>query len=109
MKRRYKTITINEVDFTLDTKETVKNPVIFYKSVYDVYNKCSPTKKSIWESWASWFRETNSHMFGVTSHNSHFFTISGCVTWVDEETKELTEYYLVITSSNNKAWRVERD
>ena len=106
--RRYTSININGENFELDTKEIVKNPIVFYKSVYDVYGRCSSTKQSIWESWASWFNDCNSHMYGVTSHNCNFFTISGCVTWIDEETKEPVEYYLVITASHNRAWRVER-
>lgn len=108
MKKRYTTITINGKNFELDTKETVKNPIIFYKSVYDVYSRCSRTKEDIWEHWAYWFNECNSHMYGVTSHNSNFFTISGCVTWIDEETGEAVEYFLVITAAHNRAWRVER-
>ncbi len=107
--RHYASININGENFELDTKETVKNPIVFYKSVYDVYGRCSSAKQSIWESWSRWFNECNSHMYGVTSHNCNFFTISGCVTWIDEETKEPAEYYLVITASHNRAWRVERD
>ena len=108
MARRYVNITINGVDFELDTKETEKNPIVMYKSVYDVYKTCSHTKGEIWDSWARWFNECNSHMYGVTSHNCNFFTISGCVTWIDEETKEPTEYFLVITAGHNRAWKVER-
>ena len=44
--KRWETITINGVTFELDTKETVTNPCVFYKSVYDVYGRCSDTKKS---------------------------------------------------------------
>lgn len=108
MIRRYTGITINGVDFTLDTKETIDNPIIFYKSVYDVYSRCSRTKEDIWEHWARWFNECNSHMYGVTSHNCNFFTICGCVTWIDEETGKPTEYFLKITKDHNRAWRVER-
>ena len=108
MTKRYETIEINGKSFKLDTKETEHNPVVFYKSVYDVYGRCSQTKKDVWESWARWFIECNSHMFGVTSHNSNFFTICGCVTWLDADNKPV-EYFLKITASNNYAWRVKRD
>ena len=101
--KRWSTIEINGEDFELDTKEIVKDPIVFYKSVYDVYGRCSETKKRIWEEWADWFRDCNSHMFGVTSHNSNFFTISGCVNWIDGN-----EYFLVITASHNRAWKVVR-
>ena len=96
-------ININGKIFEYDTKETVKDPVVFYKSVYDVYGRCSETKQIIWEMWADWFRHCNSHMFGVTSHNSNFFTISGCVNWIDGN-----EYFLVITAFHNRAWKVVR-
>ena len=102
MTKRWTLLEINGEAFELDTKETVKDPVVFYKSVYDVYGRCSDTKKCIWESWSNWFRECNSHMYGVTSHNSNFFTISGVVTWEDNE------YFLVITASHNRAWKVKR-
>lgn len=105
---KYEIIEINGRKFKLDTKETVDNPVIIYKGVNDVYGRCSAAKQSIWESWACWFRECNSHMFGVTSHNSNFFTICGCVTWLDSDKKPV-EYYLKITHANNYAWRVKRD
>lgn len=105
-KKRYETIEINGRHFELDTKETVENPIVFYKSVYDVYGRCSQTKQNIWNSWADWFNSTNSHMYGVTSHNSNFFTISGCVTWLENE--KPVEYFLVITASHNRAWRVKR-
>lgn len=108
MAKTYKNITINGVNFELNTKGTVMNPVIFYKSVYDVYGRCSVAKQRIWDSWAKWFNECNSHMYGVTSHNCHFFSIAGCVTWIDEETGEAVEYYLKITPAHNFAWRVER-
>lgn len=108
MKKRYETITIDGKTFELDTKETVKNPIVFYKSVYDVYGRCSETKKAIWESWAEWFIGANSHMFGVTSHNRDFFTISGCVSAMSLKTGEVVEYFLVITAAHNRAWRVER-
>ena len=108
MKKRYETITINGKSFELDTKEKVNNPIVFHKSVYDVYGRCSDTKKKIWEHWANWFNETNSHMYGVTSHNCNFFTISGVVTWLDQENRP-TEYFLVITASHNRAWKVSRD
>lgn len=101
--KRWTTIQINGKTFELDTKETVKDLVVFYKSVYDVYGRCSETKKSIWERWSDWFRDCNSSMFGVTSHNCNFFTISGCVNWIDGN-----EYFLVITASHNRAWKVVR-
>ena len=101
--RRWTTITINGEIFELDTKETVNNPIVLYKSVYDCYGRCSYTKQSIWEEWARWFRERDSHMFGVTSHNCNFFTISGCVTGDDGN-----EYFVVITARHNRAWRVHR-
>lgn len=100
--KRWEKIEINGVTFELDNKEIVTNPVVFYKSVYDVYGRCSDTKKSIWESWASWFRDCNSHMFGVTSHNCNFFTICGVVTWNNEE------YFLTITAGHNRACKVKR-
>ena len=50
MKKRFTTININGENFELDNKETVKNPVVFYKSVYECYGRCSSTKQSIWES-----------------------------------------------------------
>lgn len=100
--KRWTTIEINGKTFELDTKEKVKDPIVFYKSVYDVYGRCSETKKDIWESWADWFRECNSTMFGVTSHNSNFFTISGVIGYFEDE------YFLVITASHNRAWKVER-
>lgn len=102
MTKRWTLLEINGEAFELDTKETVQDPVVFYKSVYDVYGRCSDTKKCIWESWANWFRECNSHMYGVISHNCNFFTISGVVTWEDNE------YFLVITASHNRAWKVKR-
>ena len=100
--KRWETITINGVTFELDTKETVSNPCVFYKSVYDVYGRCSETKKAIWEEWSSWFRDCNSHMYGVTSHNCNFFTICGVVDWLDGE------YFLQITARHNRAWKVNR-
>lgn len=103
MEKRWTNVTINGVDFELDTKEVVDNPIVFYKSVYDVYGCCSDTKRAIWEEWARWFMERNSTMFGVTSHNSNFFTISGCITGDDAN-----EYYVVITAKHNRAWRVHR-
>ena len=106
---KHELITINGKNFELYRQSTVKNPLVFYKSVYDVYSHCSQTKEAIWESWANWFRECNSHMFGVTSHNCNFFTISGCVTWIDPATNKPSELFLVITASHNKAWIVKRD
>lgn len=99
---RWTTIEINGKTFELDTKETEQDPIVFYKSVYDVYGRCSDTKKAIWEKWSRWFNECNSHMYGVTSHNCNFFTISGVVTWGEDE------YFLVITASHNRAWKVKR-
>lgn len=107
MKTTYQTITINGVNFRLNNVKTVNNPIVFYKGIHDVYGRPSQTKIAIWESWANWFREINSHMFGVSSHNSNFFSISGVVTWVDEDNNP-TEYYVEITKSNHRAWRVER-
>ena len=107
-EKRWQTIIINDRCFELDTKEMVKNPIIFHKSVYDVYGRCSDTKKAIWEDWRIWFYECNSHMFGVTAHNCNFFTISGCLTWLDENDKPV-EYFVVITAHHKRAWRVKRD
>ena len=102
--KRWERIEINGVDFELDTKEVINNPVVFYKSVYDVYGRCSDVKKSIWEDWANWFNSCNSFMYGVTSHNCNFFTISGCVNAEDGN-----EYFLVITASHNRAYKVKRE
>ena len=107
--KRWQPLTICGIDFELDTKETVHNPIVFYKSVYDVYGRCSDTKREIWESWADWFRYNNSTMFGVTSHNSNFFTISGVVTGYDPYLDKVIEYYVVITKAHNKAWRITRE
>lgn len=99
---RWSTVELNGVTFELDNKEKVNNPCVFYKSIYDVYGRCSEAKKNIWESWAGWFREANSHMFGVTSHNSNFFTICGVVQGLDGE------YFVRITKAHNRAWKVNR-
>ena len=37
MTKRWTLLEINGEAFELDTKETVEDPVVFYKSVYDVY------------------------------------------------------------------------
>jgi len=108
-KKRYETIKIAGKSFTLDTKETVINPIVFYKGIYDVYGRPSTRKVTIWKNWADWFMANNSHMFGITSHNSNFFTIQGCITAIDEQTSKPVEYFLKITASNNYAWRVSRD
>ena len=107
MKKKWESITINGVTFELNTKDKVTNPFVYYRSVCDVYGRCSAAKKDIWEDWASWFRSVNSHMFGVTSHNSNFFTIEGCFTWVDEFNKPV-EYYAVITKGHNRLWKASR-
>ena len=39
MTKRWTTIEINGKTFEFDTKETVGDPIIFYKSVYDVYGR----------------------------------------------------------------------
>ena len=103
--KKWTTLNINGVTFEYNTKDTVNNPVIFYKSVYDVYGRCSDTKKRIWEDWASYFNNLNCHMYGVTSHNCNFFSIAARFTWIDENNQPV-EYYAEITASHNRLWRV---
>ena len=101
--KRWTILEINGIAFELDNKVTMHNPIVFYKSVYDVYGRCSDTKKAIWEDWCKWFIQVNCHMYGVTSHNSNFFSIGAVVTYGSEE------YYLEITAHHNRAYRITRE
>lgn len=102
--RRYATVELNGVWFTLDKK----NPIPYetnlrgYTNIFDAYNRPSGAKVSIWESWLLWFHENDGHCT-VASKNCNFFTIEGYIT--DKETGK--RYFAVITHANHRLYAVE--
>ena len=71
---------IFEVKFVSDEKfdalyhEIMDTP---RRSVYDVYGRCSDTKKKIWDEWEKWADFTHLSYFTVLSYNGFKFTIGG--------------------------------
>ncbi len=101
--RRYATVELNGVTFTLDKK----NPIPYetnlrgYTNIYDAYNNPSVTKKAIWEGWLLWFYENDGTLV-ISSKNCNFFTIEGFVT--DKDTDK--RYFARITHANNRLYEV---
>lgn len=102
MSKRIENITLFNQPFEYDTKETIGYHPIGNDTVFDVYGRCSDTKKAIWRFWENWFLENNGNCC-VASHNSNFFTIEGYVR--NYETREM--YYCYITASHNRCWKVD--
>ena len=95
-KRRYETITLNGVRFTLDTKDVTSETSISRRDVSDCYGRPSLTKLAIFNEWSNWFLNNDGYC-GVSSYNCNFFTIHGYVT--DKETGK--RYYCYITKAHN--------
>lgn len=102
--RRYATVEINDVPFTLDKKSPIpyETSLNGYHNIYDAYNRPSDTKVAIWEEWFLWFHG-NDGTCVVSSKNSAFFTIEGYVT--DKESGK--RYFAYITHANNRLYAVE--
>ena len=108
MTKRYETITINGKQFMLDTKERMPRGKFLSmdnRSVYDVYKTCSFAKRDIWNHWSSWFND-NCGACRVKSYNSNFFTIEGYVYNYNAHDDYKDLYYVYITASTQKCWKV---
>ena len=102
-KKRYEQIKLNGKYFKLDTQDYYETvPTIPYRTVNDVYGRCSDTKKAIFNEWFEWFT-THGGYCGVASYNCNFFTISGIVE--DEETGK--SYFCYITYANNNCIEIK--
>lgn len=102
--RRYATVEINGVTFTLDKKNPVPCEHILhgYSNIHEAYERPSETKISIWEGWRDWFYMNDGECV-ISSKNCNFFTVEG---WVkDEETNK--EYFAVITYANHRLYEVQ--
>ena len=103
-KRRYATVEINGVRFTLDKKNPIPRAHIIYgyTDIYDAYKRPSRTKIAIWKDWVNWFYQNNGYC-SITSKNCNFFTVQGFVR--DSETNKL--YFASITYANQYLYEVE--
>lgn len=102
-KRRYEQIKLNGKNFKLDTQDYYKTvPTFPYRTVNDVYGRCSDTKKAIFNEWFEWFTAHGGYC-GVSFYNCNFFTISGIVE--DEEIGK--RYFCYITYANNNCIEIK--
>lgn len=67
--------------------------------IFDVYDRPSCTKVSIWKSWVEWARNSGARL-KIGSHNCFFFTIEGVVR------KDGQPYFLRITASHYRAYKI---
>ena len=111
---------MKKVDINGRTFELAKDTRNFYevinnfrydgRTIYDCYKKCSHIKELIYALWKNWINDTcmkceiedwEYHFkMGVQSYNYNMFTLAMIVNWKDEW------YYLYITPSHNRAWRL---
>ena len=103
-KRRYATVEINGVRFTLDKKNPIPraHSIYGYTDIYDAYERPSRTKVCIWREWVKWF-EHNDGSCAICSKNCNFFSIHGYFT--DKATGK--RYYAYITYANHRLYEVE--
>lgn len=102
---------INGVMFQVINSKYYKNAYEFdceNRKLSSVYAKCSKAKESVWDWWYLWHLHTNVNpdygmitKFGVYNGNSWNFTIRGIYINMDG-----TEYGIMITSSNNKLYKL---
>ena len=81
-----KTLTINNIIFELHTSRLHHVvPIRGCKTteIFEVYDRPSSIKVSIWEEWCNWCKEVNEQGIDcgiqIESHNTNFFTISGSI------------------------------
>lgn len=94
-----KSITINGTEFELLNKK-VSEPHISRMDLQSCYARPSITKLHIWQEWMDWFYDGGNTEFGISSYNSHCFTIHGIVT------VGCTRYYVYITKAHNRAYEI---
>lgn len=104
-----RTITINNKTFELNKTTDCNRQFIGHgadrNAIYNVYNRPSVRKASIWVWWCNWLDEIirnggDGHLH-ISGHNCNFFTISG---WVanDETGSECVPVY--ITYAHQRAY-----
>lgn len=91
--KRNKTITINGVPFETRHAQRDQMPKTdmrwAYSDIFSAYEKPSPVKQAIWNSWRAWADETSYHCIDdtyinewyVSSRNCFRFSISGSGTY----------------------------
>ena len=103
-KKRYATVEINGMEFTLDKK----NPIPYehglngYTDIHLAYDRPSVYKQAIWRDWEYWHRENGGYCV-ISSKNCNFFTVTGFID--DMETGK--RYMTYITYANKYLYEVE--
>lgn len=103
-KKRYATVEINGMEFTLDIKNTIpyEHELNGYTDIHTAYDRPSVYKQAIWRDWENWHRENGGYCV-ISSKNCSFFTITGFID--DMETGK--RYMTYITYVNNYLYEVE--
>lgn len=101
-KKRWNVLFIGGLVFELDLKNPVKEVRVgAYGDIKEAYNSPSTRKIGIYNDWWHWFCQ-NRGKCGVSSKNTHFFSLEGYVT--SENGKK---YQIRITPTHNYAYEVE--
>lgn len=101
--KREKTITINGVTFELGKDITPTDAdanISRLKALYECYARPSDTKESIYDYWCKWFDKFIISIYGVSSYNCNFFTMTGTFVYNN------VNYVAVITRSHNRLYRI---
>lgn len=100
--------TINFAGVTFELHDSKMHPVApitgyNYHEIYEVYDRPSDAKVSIWHDWCKWVNAMRDAGYEcgiqIESHNCMFFTITGSV-----RTGEHT-YNLWITAAHNRCYK----
>ena len=84
-------------------------PVVRYSDIYNAYDNPSFAKRRIWSDWLDWFFSNSNEFYdyiGVSSRNSHVFTICGRIT--TKENKRSESYCFYITPTRQEIWIFDR-
>lgn len=74
--KRWENLTIDGVEFTVDTKSTAIAPAGNFRTVDDCYERPSSVKRAIFEDWFQFFVEHGGYCT-VSSYNCMMFTLDG--------------------------------
>lgn len=104
-----RTLELNGINFEVVNSETntglwIQSDVEFseFKTIYELYDRPSITKISIYNEWVKWFNELDGGVtFGCIRGNCNFFSIGGLV----RRDNELL--YLFITKGHNRVVSVK--